>query len=321
MDITIRPFRGDDADYVALAALRNAIYPDYPLTAAEWRRIDERRPPNHVFARFVADRAGTMVGMGTFGHMTWMYHPNKFEIGVFVHPEHQRRGIGGRLYDHMMAELAAYEPAALRYEIREDFADSVRFAQARGFVEERRGWESRLDLASFDRSRFAGKIEQVEAQGIKLHTARELEAADPEFWPKLYDLDTTVAIDVPMPEPETPPPLEQWLKFFKGSPNFIPDGLFIAVDNGHYVGLSVLWRRESTAELDTGLTGVRREYRRRGIALALKLRAIDYALSIGAPVIRTGNDATNRPMLSINEALGFQKLPAWLTILKLIREV
>src|SRR5262249_28262313 len=63
-------------------------------------------------------------------------------------------------------------------------------------------------------------------------------------------------------------------------------------------------------------TGVLREYRRRGIAMALKLRAILYAKSAGYSRIKTWNEQGNRPMLSINEALGFIKQPAWIAFAK-----
>jgi len=47
--------------------------------------------------------------------------------------------------------------------------------------------------------------------------------------------------------------------------------------------------------------------------MALKLRAVAYAKERGFREIRTWNDSINRPMLAINEALGFAKQPAWIT--------
>jgi GNAT superfamily N-acetyltransferase len=65
-------------------------------------------------------------------------------------------------------------------------------------------------------------------------------------------------------------------------------------------------------QLNTDDTGVIREYRRRGIAMALKLHGIAHAQEQGYQKLRTMNESTNRPMLNINERLGFVKRPAWI---------
>jgi GNAT superfamily N-acetyltransferase len=104
------------------------------------------------------------------------------------------------------------------------------------------------------------------------------------------------------------------------SPNYLPEGNFIALDGDRYVGMSTL--RTSQASPDeyyVGFTGVLRDYRGKGIAMALKLKAIAFARQRGIKQIKTWNDSSNRPMLRINEALGFAKQPAWISYLKKLR--
>ena len=50
----------------------------------------------------------------------------------------------------------------------------------------------------------------------------------------------------------------------------------------------------------------------KGVAMALKLQTVKYARANGYREIRTGNNTRNRPMLRINEAMGFQKQPVWI---------
>jgi GNAT superfamily N-acetyltransferase len=182
-----------------------------------------------------------------------------------------------------------------------------------------RDWESRLDMATFDPTVFADTEASITEQGISIHTLSELQSLYPDWAEKLFDLDWTVILDMPSPDTLTKPSFEHWQKTTLQSPNFLPEAWFVALDGDTFVGESALWKEGGTTGLNVGATGVRREYRRRGIATALKLRACAFAKQYGCPQIRTWNAQANRAMLSINESLGFLKQPAWIAYARTLK--
>ena len=311
MALRIRAFA--PRDYPAAVALTNRAYPEYPETVAEWRHHDAHRDPKRSFLRFVAQVDGRMVGVASVSHDEHMYHPRKLALDITVDPARRGEGIGGALYDRLLGEVEALEPLRLWANVREDHAEGLRFVEKRGFVEIMREWENHLRPADFEPERWAGRIEAVEASGIRLLTYGQLAAEDPDFFLKLFDLASAVSHDVPSPDATSDPDYALWLAKLQANPNRIDAGYFIAVDGERYVGLSTLSRSQSADFLYTGLTGVRRDYRRRGIALALKLEAIAYCRAQGVPLVKTWNASTNAGMLSINAALGFRRQPAWIS--------
>jgi GNAT superfamily N-acetyltransferase len=65
------------------------------------------------------------------------------------------------------------------------------------------------------------------------------------------------------------------------------------------------------------LTGTRRDYRRRGLATAMKVRNIQLAKKLGVDIIETDNEENN-PMFQLNLQLGFKPQPAYLDFHKKI---
>ncbi len=310
----IRPFM--PKDYAAVVEIGQRVYPEYPDTVEELRFIDTHRDPRCRFQRYVVEKDGRLVAYGQYDQFPTMYHPQKFDVSIHVDPDHQNQGIGSALYEHLMSELAPFDPRAIRARAREDHKHSVRFLIKRGFVELMRDWESHLDVQNFDFTPYEGHIERVESQGIRLVPISQL-TRDPERDRKLYELENEILKDVPFPDQFTPMSFELYLKRHIQSPNLLPDAWYVALDGRSYVGTSSLWRSQARPkEIYTGLTGVRRPYRRRGIALALKLKCLAYAKAHGYRIIKTWNEIHNRPMLSINEQLGFIKQPAWITFIK-----
>lgn len=307
----IRPARPDD--YPAMVTIANRAFPDNPDTVDEWRHWDNHRHPKIKFGRFVAEIDGRVVGVGEHNQDEGMYHPRKFGIEVTVDPEWRGRGVGAALFAHVVAALVPEAPIAYWASVREDQAAGLRFAEARGFSETMRVWENHLRMTDYHPERFSGAVETVEASGIVLRTFAELRASDPGFFRKLFEVQEEISQDAPQPDPATPLDFDVWRGRVINNPNLIPDGYFVACDGERYVGISTLFSSQSEDYLYTGWTGVVRAYRRRGIALALKLRALDHARSLGTPLVKTWNASTNVGMLAINAALGFQKQPAWIT--------
>ena len=62
--------------------------------------------------------------------------------------------------------------------------------------------------------------------------------------------------------------------------------------------------------LYTGLTGVLRSHRRRGVATALKVTALSFAKKRSVKFVKTDNEENN-PMYDLNMQLGFKPQPAY----------
>lgn len=319
--MTIRPDTQSDADYAARITISHACYPDYIETIEELRFSDNNRDPKIKWARFVAEVDGIPVAIGNYGQSMDMYHPQKFGIGVSVLPEYQAQGIGKALYEHVVAALAPHEPILLRANAREDKPRAVRFLTDRGYTEAMRDWESRLAAQSFDPTPFTDAAQKATAAGITVHSVAALAKSVPDWKQRLKELDWTITLDMPSTDTLTDPGFEHFEKTTLGNPSFLPDAWFVALDGDHWVGESALWRSEGDPEvLYVGATGVRREWRRKGIATALKLAAVQWAKDAGKREIRTWNAQQNRAMLSINEAMGFEKIPAWISYEKKLKE-
>ncbi|HEY3414510.1 MAG TPA: GNAT family N-acetyltransferase [Armatimonadota bacterium] len=316
MNVTIR--RQTPDDYPVLADIFNASLPDYPTTTEQIRRYDEVRDPKCFHERLIAECDSQPVGAVTFGNTEWMFHPRRFAIEVHVLPAHRNAGVGTQLYGAMEANLATLEPEVLRSLAREDMPESIHFLEKRGFHEEDRNWESRLAVAAFNPGPYDGIEDCLRTIGVDIVTFGSL-ASDPDRDRKMFELETELVHDLPAPEPLTDLSYEQYGKHILDSPNLLPEGWMVATHNGEYIGVSVVWLAPGQAYLNTGLTAVKREWRRNRIALAMKLRVIEYARQRGIPQIRTDNESNNVGMLSINERLGFVKQPVWIGYVNKLR--
>ena len=309
----LRAFTSDD--YPAWVAGSNLCYPDYPWSIEEARHDDEKWDHSRFFkTRIVAEEDGRLVGAVELYHRPSRFHPDRYGFDVWVLPSHRRRGHGSALHDTATKLLRERSALAATAGVKESMTDGVEFTRKRGWVEVKRDWESRLPVASFDFDRFAGAAERVASQGVRISTYAAEVARDPEATRKAYDVVDEVRRDVPAMDAPTDVSFEDWKKDWIDAPGFLPDAFFVAIDSGgRWLAMSNLHRSiEDPTFVWQGLTGVRRDARGRGLAMALKLLTVRHAQRMGVDHIKTWNDQRNRPMLAINEAMGFEKQPAWI---------
>ncbi len=318
LPLTFREFEA--SDYERLVEIFNSNYPDYTTSIEELRHADESldRSKFH-FKRYVCIDQGsrTILGFGSIKHSSWMFHPQKFWIEVQVDPKYQGRGVGSQIYQKLAEDLTKMQATTGWAMFKEDMPNTLTFAMKLGFTEKKRAWESRLNPSEVDVARFQNYTAKASDAGIKISTLSEEQARGPDSLRKLYALFQELMADLPLPVPYTPVSYEQWESTELKNPSLIPNCYFIASDGPRYVGLSAALRSDREPKtLYQILTGVRREYRGRGIAIALKLKVIDFATRNQFDKIKTWNDTDNAPMLAVNTKLGFKREAGWITMEK-----
>jgi GNAT superfamily N-acetyltransferase len=225
---------------------------------------------------------------------------------VRVLPEHRGRGVGQRVYEALSEHARLLGRNSMWGRIREDDEASRAFATNRGFREAGREYEVVLDTALAET--------QAEApDGIELVSLAER----PDLEPAVHELDCEVAADVPRPEGDDfePQSFARWREQYLEGPGAVPDAVIAALAGDEVVGYTGLRRRgASSPTAENMLTAVRRDWRRRGIATALKSEQITRARAAGIEQISTTNDETNAGMRGVNARLGYRPAPTHIVV-------
>lgn len=301
---TLRPIEVP-ADLHRVAAIWTALSPE-PVTVEELLEQEENDRFEHRYRLVVVDETGFIAGLGR-AYRSPEARAGLFAVKAWIDPEYRGLGLGRQLCDAL--EAYAREHGATEYEswVRDNEPRSLDFARQQGFEIERHVFQSTLVPASFDETPFAGAVERVEASGIRFFTVAEEPGEASERG--LYDLYHRTAWDIPGFPLASYPPYEDWYKWVFTQSDSRPDLMIIAADGDRFVGCSVMVEVAVSGTLYTDYTCVEKEYRGRGIALALKLLSIRAAQRWGAPLMRTNNDSQNAPMLAVNRKLGYLPQP------------
>ena len=295
----------DEIGLLAYVRIRNGVTPDNTDSLEQLRWENAAYPGETV--RFLAEADGIAVGTASTGRI-WM-HERGFErwwLGIWVEPEARSRGAGSALYSALSEAARAAGKTGFQTELSEAYPDGRRFLANRGFVEIERNKMVRLDLAGLKPPGIAAP------PGILVTTIAErpdlvagVHAVALEAFPDIPSTDESIDVGA----------LEAFVARDVERVGIPREAFFVALDeaSGEVAGYaSLIYSAGSTTVAYHDMTAVRRAYRGRGIAGALKRATIAWAIENDLEALDTGNDETNAPMRAVNAALGYLPLPDWL---------
>ncbi len=254
---------------------------------------------------------GTIRAVGSTSNGGLFASPDgSWRVALRTAPEWRRRGVARALLEQLAEHARSKGAKRLVAAVRGDETEGARFAEAMGYRAFHERIDSHIDVPSFDPSGFDDPDATAARAGVRLASYAELlreHAADVEvFQRELLPAIWAMARDVPSPTPmpEHAPPFEQAKRMFFEGPGIDPPSTIIALRDGHTVGMTVTMVKENGTAY-TNFTGVSRAERGKGLALAMKLRALRDLRTRGVKLFGTTNDEQNAAMRGINRRLGY----------------
>jgi mycothiol synthase len=268
-----------DADYEVWLAVRRAVLPNERTASLDELKRFISAGDLHVVAELDGELAGSgLVNRSDTGNA---------HVAPRVMPEQRGRGVGTALLRRLAGHAAAQGYTRAGSHVAGDDDRSIAFAQRFGFEEGRRDVQQVLEV---------GASEPREIDGVDFVSLDE----QPDLLEAAYPLAQEGYGDMPIEGLDIS--LETWL--LEGGT--LPNGSFAALADGEVVGYAGLLRwADEPKKAEHGLTVVRRDWRRRGLASALKERQIEWAATNGVRRLVTYTQTGNEGMQAVNARLGY----------------
>jgi mycothiol synthase len=288
----------DDADLARCVEIYNAVWPARAVTTAEvegWRRaaLDS--------VEFLAAVDGADAGSAVAAIQP--QHAAVCFTLITVLREHRRRGAGNALYERVSSWAVDHGLELLETRVVDDDPSGLQFALRRGFEEISRDAGLELDVRTV-------RVDVDPPPGVEIVSV----ADRPELADGTFDVAAESIPDVPGDRDWTPPPRERWVDEHLLGPTTPPDAVLAAVAHGEVIAYAKLRLAPDGRTAVHGMTAVKRAWRRRGVATALKRAQIHWATERGIERLRAQNELRNAPMLRLNQRLGYRPAAGRVTL-------
>jgi mycothiol synthase len=283
------------ADEERSLAVYNTVWPWDSVTMDE---VESFKSGMKAYVDYLALAGGEPIGSAAVG-----LPPQRPDVAfalVTVLAGHRGQGIGTALYRNVSGWLAEQGIERIDAPVFESDSESIAFATRRGFVEVERTPRLVLELED------VAPAAVDPPDGVRITSWAER----PELARGIYEVACEAYPDVPGERNSLMEPFEDWLAHDMRGSGDLPEATFVALAGDDVVGyakFSLTKARPHVASHD--MTGVKRAWRGRGVAGALKRAQIAWAKQAGYARLETQNEVRNEPMRRLNLRLGYQPAP------------
>lgn len=292
----IRPVEDEAGTRLSLE-LWNAVYPPMAASLAGVLGYQRSCLGHFDLVAFLGDRPA---GSGFAAIEPRQASGDVVKAMIAVLPAERRQGTGTALYLAVSAWAREQGRRTLETFVLESDPDGLDYATKRGFVEVGREQMVALDLAGVEEPRVEPPA------GVVIVALAER----PEVTPGMYEVAREAYPDIPGSEDDEMEPYEGWLAHDLRGPGDRPEATFVALAGDDVVGYAKFHLSDARPAVAVhDITAVRRAWRRRGIARALKSAEIAWAMQRGYERLETANELRNTPIRRLNERFGYRPMP------------
>lgn len=296
------------SQWATAAAFVNTMSPEGPYTGRQLELYASEVPADKLSGRHLALHKGEPVAYVRMLQCFWFADQSRCNASVFTPPGPNRTTILAPCLEFMNSLAKANGLTVLCPNLRSDDEDMIEFYESNGFKRGIVNPVSALDTKTFSFETYEPRLRLAREAGYSLMSVPEFAALFPEDWiQRLYEFDMELSKDVPMSEPFESIPFETFEKITLSEVTNL-EAYWVAMNDGVVAGQTQMNPNlADTTKAGTGLTGVRRQFRRQGLATALKATAIRWAQERGIRTIFTDNEENN-PMYHLNLDLGYRRV-------------
>jgi GNAT superfamily N-acetyltransferase len=297
------------ADDALACELYNQLHPESPDVPKRMREGMDTTPTEHVIGRWVGHRGEDMVLAVRIVREFWTGHLDNCNLVMGF----QRSDLAGATEGLEFALTQARKAGckSMVTWMRDDWPEVLALLPFQQAEVTQTNAESFLRLEDFDEAAWRDRVSDTWQKFEILSCEELLKNDDGAMRHELWQLEQDIMRDVPLPTPYQEIPFDLFNMHLDQSRTDWPTMFFARVD-GELAGMSCVYQNEADeSRWDTGLTGVRRAYRRQGLAMALKVFAMTDVKRRGGVILGTDNEEAN-PMWDLNQQLGFRHHYNWL---------